>query len=365
MDYKNTSMKTYSLLILCLFCQEVFSQGLSAYVDYKNYFHAFDQGVSKQLEYLPIQWFKTGSNTIAYLDNSNTLKAYYKGEKIVLSEAAPTDCFVNDNMIFFSSGKVLTVFENGKTTVLSGWASYFILGDSIAGCVDQNANSYRIYYNGQTNYLPDVMDNASAASVAAGDNILAYKNMDGFLKIYYKNSIFNTEVFKPYRYKAGANTVAFINESTLEFSVFYKGVVKVLESQPPVSFSVADDMVAYVDNNQNFKVFYKGETHNLASFAPESYRAEDNLLVYSDNVNFNVFYKGKTYLITRNIPKDYLVDQNTLVYKDTQGLLNVFSDGRTDVVGKEMISNYVLSGNTLKFINSLNEVHFFVNGKYY
>jgi hypothetical protein len=351
------------ILIFHLASLPVFSQGLSAYSDYKNYFYAFDNGVSKQLEYLPVQWYKIGGNVIAYLDNSNNLKAYYKGEKIVLSEAAPAQCFVNDNMIIYATGKVLSVFENGNTTLLSGWTSNLVIGDSIVGCVDQNASLYKIYYNGQVRSLPDAIDNASVASFRAGDNILAYRSMDGYLKIYYKNQVFNTEVYQPSKYQAGANTVAFVNESTQEFSVFYKGAVTILENQPPLSFSVADDMVAYVDNNRNFKVFYNGEKTDLAPFAPDFYTAEDNILAYSDNVNFNVFYKGKTYSLGRNIPKDFKINLSTLVFKDTQGLLNVFFDGKTDLVSNEKTNNFQLTGNTLKFSNSLNESHFFVNRK--
>ena len=346
-----------------LFPLNLFSQGLSAYSDYKNYFYAFDNGVSKQLEYLPVQWYKIGANTIAYLDNSNTFKAYYKGEKITLLDAAPTDYIVNDNMIIYYAGKTLSIFENGTTTLLSGWASNRIIGDSIVGCVDQNASLYKIYYNGQVRSLPDVIDNSSIGSFCAGDNILAYKNMDGYLKIYYRNQIFNTEVFQPSKYLAGANTVAFTNDATQEFNVFYKGAVTTLETQPPVSFTVADDMVAYVDINQNFKVFYNGEKNDLASFAPESYLAKDNILSYYDNVNFIVFYKGKTYTLTRNIPIGCQMSLNTLAYLDTQGHLNVFYDGKTGSVNNEKINVFQLTGNTIKFSNSMNESHFFGNGQ--
>jgi hypothetical protein len=357
--------KTHSSFLLLVTCAKLFSQGFSAYTDYKNYFYVFDNGKSTQLEYLPVQWYKLGSSTLAYLDNSNTLKAYYKGQKIVLSENPPTDCIVNDNMIITFSGKIVYVFENGITTPLAGWSSNCIVGDSIVGCVDQNTNSYKIFYDGQIHFLPDVIDNSSLTSFCAGDNILAYKNAEGYLKIYYRNRVFNTEAFQPAQYKAGANTVAFINESTQEFTVFQKGIVTVLETQAPVSFQVADDMVAYIDVNQNFKVFYNGKKTDLASFTPEFYNASDNILVYADNTSFNAFYKGKTLRLGRIAPKDYKIDLSTLAYLNEQGFLNVFSEGRADQVGSEKINIYQLSGNTVKFSNSLNEPHFFVNSKYY
>lgn len=339
------------------------AQNLSAYSDYKNYFYVFDDGVSKQLEYLPVQWFKIGGNTVVYLDNTNTLRAYYKGEKYILSEIQPTACTATDNMIVYFSGSALKIFDKGNTILLSSWATDCIIGDSMVGCVDNNIHAYKIYYNGQEHYLPDVLDYPVIKSFCIGDNILAYKNMDEYLKIHYRNQIFNMEVYQPARYKASANTVAFVNESTQEFSVFYKGAVSVLEKQPPISFSVSDDMVAYVDGSQNFKVFYNGEIVELSSFAPQFYKAEDNILVYSDNVNFSVFYKGKTTVLEKNIPKEYKIDVSTLAYNDLHGFLNVFFEGKTIRASSEKINGYQLSGNTVKFSDSMNEWHFFVNGK--
>ena len=357
--------KIYCGCVFLLSSLNLFSQGLSAYSDYKNYFYVFDDGVSKQLEYLPVQWYKIGGNAVVYLDNSSTLRAYYKGEKYILSEMQPTACYATDNMIVYFSATALKIFDKGNITLLSSWATDCIIGDSMVGCVDQNTHAYKIYYNGQEHYLPDLLDYNSIKSFCMGDNILAYKNTGEYLKIYYRNQIINTEVYQPSQYKASANTVAFVNESTQEFSVFYKGSISVLEKQPPNSFSVGDDMVAYVDNNQNFKVFYNGETFELGSFSPQFYNAEDNILVYADNVNFNVFFKGKTYTLEKNIPKEYKIDLSTLVYKDTQGFLNVFFEGKTGRASNEIISTYQLSATTLKFSNSMNESHFFVNGKTY
>ncbi len=358
-------MRTIICLLFIISSLNLVAQSLSAYTDYKNYFQVFDNGVTKELEYMPVQWYKIGGNTVVYLDNANNLKAYYKGEKYLLNEAPPTACFVNDEMVIYLIGKVMQVFDKGNIIFISGWATDYIIGDSIVGAVDQNAHLYKIYYHGQINSLPDAIDLASITSFSAGDNLLAYKNMEGFLKVYYRNQVFSTEASQATQYKSGANTVAFVNESTQEFSVFYKGNVTVLESQPPRSFAVADNMVAYVDVNETFKVFYNGVKTDLTSFTPQFYKAIDNILVYFDNINLMVFYKGNSYTLDRIIPQEYKIDKNTFVYQDTQGFPNVFSDGKTAQVYNEKINVYDLSGNTLKYTNSMNETRFFVNGKTY
>ncbi|MBI4945700.1 MAG: hypothetical protein HY840_04785 [Bacteroidetes bacterium] len=356
-------MKNY----LFLFCFFAFygllpAQNISAYSDYKNYFYVFDNGVSKELEYLPVKWYKVGKNAIAYFDNSDNFKAYYQGNKFDLAFSAPSDCQVTDDFIVYFFGKTLKIFDKGDITLLSGWTTTYVIGDSIVGCLDQNTYTYQIYYHGNIFYLPDFLDDNSLRSFRAGDNLLAYISNEGFLKIYYKGRIFNTEASQSMNYKAAANTVAFVNEATQEFNVFYKGNLSVLDNFPPRTFVVADDMVAYVDNSGSFKVFYQGKITELSSYAPLFYDAEDNILVYGDNVNFKVFYKGTSYTLERYIPGVYKKDFNTLVYQDSEGYLNTFSDGKIQKVCNEKVASWDLFGNTIKFINSMNEVHFFVAG---
>ena len=51
-------MKKKSTLLYLIFffsSLHLFSQGLSAFTDYKNYFQVFDNGVTKELEFMPVQ----------------------------------------------------------------------------------------------------------------------------------------------------------------------------------------------------------------------------------------------------------------------------------------------------------------------
>ena len=356
-------MKVY-LFLLCFFAFHGISpaQNLSAYSDYKNYFYVFDNGVSKELEYLPVQWYKVGKNSIAYFDNSDNLKAYYKGDKFDLSFAAPADCHAMDDFIVYFFGKVLKIFDKGNIVLLSGWTTSYVIGDSIVGCLDEKTYTYKIYYHGNMFYLPDVLDGNSLQSFKAGDNLLAYINSEGFLKIYYKGQVFNTEASQSLIYKAAANTVAFVNDATQEFNVFYKDRVSKLDNFPPRSFVVADDMVAYVDNSGSFKVFYQGNITELSSFVPQFYNAEDNILVYGDNANFKIFYKGTSSTLERYVPGVYKKDFNTLVYEDSEGFLNAFSEGKQQRVCNEKVGSWDISGNTIKYTNSMNEVHFYITG---
>ncbi len=357
-------MKKY-LLFLFFIASFASAQNLSAYLDYKNYFYVFDNGVSKEMEYLPVQWYKVGKNAVVYFDNSDNLKAYYQGDKFDLVMASPTDCKAMNDFIVYFLNSSLYVFDKGNIVLLSGLTTNYTVGDSIVGCFDHQTHTYKIYYHGQISTLPDILDGSSVKSFKAGDNILAYNNNEGFLKIYYNGLVLNTEASQSTRYKAGANTVAFVNDATQEFKVFYKGNIMPLDNLPPKSFTVANDMVAYVDNDGSFKVFYQGKITELASFVPTFFKAVENILVYGDNANFKVFYKGTVYTVERYIPVKYKVDFSTLAYEDSEGFVNVFSEGKMQKVVEDKVVSWDLSGNTIKYVNSMNETHFFITGTTY
>ena len=360
-------MKTY--FIGLVFLSVTFfsnAQGISAYADYRNYFYAYENNNTFLLETLPVLWYKVSKNSVVYLDNSSNLKAYYKGQKYDLADGAPSNCISGDVLTTFFSNRILKVFDRGKTTMLAGWTTNYVVGDSIVGCLDQNGYTFKIYYNGQTTNLPDGLDESTQQSFVAGDNLLAYKSIDGYFKVYYNNQVYNTEVSQVTNYKAAANTVAFVNESSQEFNLFYKGTTQIIERNAPQSFTVADDMVAYVDNSGSLNVIYMGQKIQLTSFPPQFYKATDNILAYSDNQNFTIFYKGKIYPLTNNyLPEEFTMDFNTLIYVDFQGYLNAFSEGKSQQVTYEKGITYDLFGNTVRYTNSMREIHFYTNGQTY
>src|SRR2546421_2369358 len=88
------------------------AQDLSAYLDYRNYFYAFDQGEFRQLEYLPVKSFKAGGAAIAYIDNSNEFRIYADEQKFDQTFGGDLSYFMTDYLVAFRVGKVLSVFDH-------------------------------------------------------------------------------------------------------------------------------------------------------------------------------------------------------------------------------------------------------------
>src|ERR1051326_4778219 len=138
-----------------------FSQNISAYVDYKNYFYAFDEGVSKQLEFNPVQSYKIGGNAIGYVDNSGTVKIYYNGEINDLRVQSPQEIVATDDLIFIYCAKVLKVFDRGEVNVVSPSTNSFFPGDSLVGFYDNNSYAFKVYYKKEILTLEDYIGGES------------------------------------------------------------------------------------------------------------------------------------------------------------------------------------------------------------
>ena len=74
-------MKKFFFLLFFISSFYSFSQNLSAYNDYRNYFQAFDNGEFRQIDYLPVKSFQVGGAAIAYVDNSNEFRIYSDEQK--------------------------------------------------------------------------------------------------------------------------------------------------------------------------------------------------------------------------------------------------------------------------------------------
>ncbi|MCC6689916.1 MAG: hypothetical protein IT235_00140 [Bacteroidia bacterium] len=339
---------------------------MSAYSDYRNYFMVFDNGISYQAEYLPVKGFKVGGNGVAYIDNNDNFKVFYNGTSNILLDIAPSDYRATNDIISFYNNQILYVFDNGKSTRLPGWVNNYVVGDSIIGYYDENSGYYKIYYNGELTNLPDAIDVNNPTSFVAGDNILAYINIDGKLKAYYHNQVYDLGTNHVSSYKSGASTVAFMDEYSQSFKVFYDGNIATMETLAPQSFQAGDNLIAYVDANNNFKIFYRGNLFTISTIAPQFYTVTDNMVVFgTDNVNFSVFHKGKTYLLERNTPTNYQKDLNAVAYLDSYGYLKLFINDEVKQVATIKTTNYTLTKNVLMYNIGMNDIRFFWNGKQY
>ena len=352
------------LLVICFitFFQSVKSQNLAAYVDYKNAFNVFDDGVKIQLDHRKVESYKAGNNLVAYINLQNELWVYQNGKQKKIIDWVK-NYTITDNILAFGDNGFLNVYENGNARLLCSQTGLHGIGDSIVAYHDIQNNSFEVYYNQKILQLETDLLNG-IESFKVGENLVAYINPQNYFLAFYQGEIIQLMYTDdPIKFEVGLNTIAYINPVIESFHVVYYGEEKELEEYPPLSFKCGDNMVAYVTMEGEFFQYYKGNKREVSSFAPDSYTVVDDMLVYEMLGRLYAFYEGQSYELANFLPNNYQVDRGSVAFSDQQGKLWLFNAGEKTKVSVERITSFELVGNTLRYDVGTNTNKTYYKGK--
>ena len=341
-----------------------FSQEITAYTDYRDNLQVFDRGLFRQLEYLPVQSYKIGGNSIAYVDNKNDFKIYYDGSVTQLVNAADFSYFVTDNLTAFRVGDVLYVFDKGEKKTLCYYTSILTVNDSIVAYFDDAQSSLNIYYNGRIANAEDAFL-STPKSIKTGSNVVAWVNQSNLFTVFYQGQTYQLDNIQPLAYEAGRDLVAYVDDYERRFRLFYKGDTAQIEEFIPDSFKVGFGIMAYITNLGDFKIFSNGAIKKILSNRPDFFYVKGNVVAYSYNNSFNVFYEGKVYTLQNRAPENFQLGNNGLAWIDDSGRLMLWDKGEIYTVSYEIINKYNINGNVLKYEVGNNTVNVFYKGRNY
>jgi hypothetical protein len=291
-----------TLLVICFltFFQRGKSQNLAAYVDYKNAFNVFHDGVKIQLDHRKVESYKVGYTSVAYINNQNELWVYQNKIQTKIIDWVK-NYTITDNLMVFGDNGFLNVYENETARLLCSRTGLHGIGDSVVAFHDIQNNSFEVYYNQKTIQLETDLLNG-IESFKVGENLVAYINPQNYFLAFYHGEIIQLMYTDdPIKFEVGLNTIAYINPAIESFHVVYYGEEKELEEYPPLSFKCGDNMVAYVTMEGEFFQYYKGNKVEVSSFAPDTYAVTDNMLVYEILGRLYAFYEGQSYQITTKL----------------------------------------------------------------
>jgi hypothetical protein len=306
----------FFLLIALINFQNLKSQSIAAYVNFREQFVVFDDGQTKVLEQLPPQSFKVGPDYLAYIDNVSNLKVYYKGKVEIIDPGVILKYFAGDDYLVFEKYQQIKVWHKGKLTNLGNNITAYAASDSIVAFYDSNYKNFHIYYHETEFDLADGLVEIPITDFKIGNNIFAFidKYQMTFTVFYENDYIDLSTVIRSVDYKLGADIVAYVDDEFNTFKAFFKGDIYDLESLPPKSFKMGNGMVAYVNQNEEFIVFYNGSKYRMLNFIPDSYDVKDSLVIFDMQGFSNIFYDGKTEQIERYIPKTWDWGWSTFAY---------------------------------------------------
>lgn len=342
----NKRLAIWYFLMLGSFAFEATAQGLAAYTDLTNRFQVFDQGITNEIEFMPVQDWQVGGHTIAYHNQQGRFKIYHNGTIVDTKLGGVSEYKNTDHLLFYRVHKVIYVYDREKQNSypVCNWAKQYSVGDSVIAYLDEIESKFSVYYKGKSQVLERLNGGRELRQMITGDNVVAYLDGNYTFKVFYRDYVdevlYNVNQLDM---KAARNTVGFIDPNTDAFEVYHKGNIYHLEDFPPQSYQVGDDLVAYFDFNDNFKIFYNGKIFKISNNEPAFYKVTDQIVVYEQNGTFHAFADGKEHVIEKNyVPDNYQLQLNRLAYIDRYGELILFSEGTKKKVYSQNTSSFEL-----------------------
>lgn len=382
-----TRIFTSCFLGLCLFpIRAVFAQPMLSYTDPQGDLYVSDSGRLVHLEHMPIRSIQYAANSIAYLDNDGELNYYSRHQQQNLEVTNPSFYSNTDYYLYYANGGSFSVYDGKKRQYLGYIQNHpYAFGDSLAAIHDFSGYFY-VYEQG----LLIELEQQPILRATAGDNTLAYINQIGQFRVYFHGEQMDVDSYAPIAFQAAANTVAYIDNynylkvlwngeitelthfaninclSTLvnndpELANYCNGPVVVsVESEMPV-FKTGDDIIAYIDDEENFFVYSSGIITKLEDQMPEQYTITDNLLWYIDGNGFlKAFLNGELHVVETYIPKNIRSDKNTLVYTDLDNRLKAFYKGKKMSVSENIVQSFELNNNMVMYSDMPNKYKFYI-----
>jgi hypothetical protein len=354
----------FFFIVFCCLHERASAQGLAAYLDYRNYFNVFDNGIFQQIEYLPVKSFQVGGSAIPYVDNTGEFQIYYAGNKYHQTYAADLTYSTSDYLTAYKIGYVLSVFEKGITRKVTYNCSGFYIDDSLVVYFDDSNYNLNVYYNGESMELESSMLELPR-EIQTGSNMVAYVNQSGYFKLFYHGEVNEIDNVAPVSFLAGRDIAAFVDGYNHAFKIFYKGDVAEADVNAPQSYKVGFGSLAYIDYEDNLRIFSNGSTRKLLSSRPDFYSVQGNVIVYGYNNELHIFQNGESKLVDDVVPTDYKLGNNGIAYIDSDNHLKYYSKGKSYVVSFEPVVKYYINNDVIWYKLGVNTWKVFANGQTY
>jgi len=211
------------------------------------------------LIYNPIEEFKTGDNTVAYVHHSTKeFKLFFRGELIVL------DQFVED-----------IIFEAGR---------------DIVAYIDKPDQSFMVFYRGEEIEL----ETFKPKSFQVGDEILAYVDNLGKLKFFENGEVKVISSYEPQFYEIVDKVLVFEEQGF--FKTYCNGEIYIIERYIPQPYRIDFNTIAYLDQNRFLKAFQNCETANITFEKVKELDIIRDLIIFVTGINeTNIYFNGTIY----------------------------------------------------------------------
>lgn len=216
------------------------------------------------------------------------LNVFDKGKTRVLSTQADA-YIIRDSLIAWRNriNKNVEVYYEGEIYQLEDGLIYqpiesFKAGDNIIAYVHSSTGQFKVFYLGETIVLDDFVQEMV---FDAGRDIVAYIDVpDMQFKAFFRGEEFILEDFKPKSFKVGDEMIAYV-DNLGRLKLFDQGNIIEVSNFEPEFYEVTDKVLVYEEQGF-FKTYCKGDIYVVERYIPQPYRIDFNTIAYLDENRF-------------------------------------------------------------------------------
>ncbi len=235
---------------------------------------------------------------IVYEDTRyNTVNAIYKGEVIQLYQLTG-DLYmpdaIGDNIIAFrDNGNLYKVFWRGEIYELGVWsgnpAIQFTAGTDMLAFNDPSTRTFAIFENGE---FMDV-ENIFVPKFKVGRGFVVYEDVQGNLKYYGKGERKDLSSF--FQFWDAKDDVVYWGESNSSYTLF-KGERKQVSNYLPKDWLLKNDVIAFRSNMGGVSSFINGQQKDITNLPDTEYVINNHsVFVLFKNRSIMALFNGQIY----------------------------------------------------------------------
>ena len=367
MKHKTLRFSIFILLYAMLSVQAIDSaaQGLAAFNNFRDQFYVFDKGNLQQLEHLPVMSYKVGKWGVAYQRNDGALMVYQNGIQTKLSEVAE-NYEITEGLLVYTYNNNLFVYGGREKKTLTMNAPYYKADEDLVAYYDDIDKMFKVYYKGQVFDVEGALSAPPVSDFKVGDNIVAYLDPNNYLQAFFEGSTRRLMLAqgRP-SYAADRNLVVYYDVSLSTLRLFHVFGQRELATFRPISYQVADERVAFVDNDGSFKLYENDRITTLSTISPAFYELRDSMLVYEQQNELMAYYDGEIRRLENFIPAKIEYGFNLVAYLNERNHLRVFQRGELKTITYEPANRFEVSWDVVWYNVGVNTNKVYYNGKVY
>ncbi len=261
---------------------------------------------------------------------------------------------------YLSFNNDFKVYHNGITQTLQAFPPVKYTITDYLMLIENPGSQYYVLYGENM----DLLNKVQGQIYGVGDSVVAFQDYLGQFQLFKNGKVYEIDQREPNMVMVEDNMMVYLDRNN-ELRTFWNGELATLDyGNPPISVKVERNTVAFIDYVGNFKVFWAGDMYNILNFQPLNYQVGQNLAAYVDNrQQFKIFHKGETYDIMTVPPKMYDVQENFVIWVDNNNYFNVFYEGEYQRLEGFVPAEYQVSNNQLIYPNLDYYLFGFINGK--